>query len=124
LDFQAAIDAHIAWKRQLFAVLRSGDWGTQNLDDLALESECVAGRWILEQSLNRAGDPVLTALQTAHREFHRLAATLAHAASSHTPATECMLLEGRLQEHSDRMVEAINLLRLRGRHMDSSSLSE
>lgn len=85
------------------------------MGDLCSDSECMLGRWIQDEAENHAGSAIFAGLQVEHREFHRLASALAHRASEHLSATERMLAEGCLQEHSNRVLEALRLLKLRRR---------
>jgi len=120
LDFQEAIDAHTAWKHHFFSALKSAEAGALDTACLASDAECALGRWIREQTLQWPGDPTFAQLQLEHREFHRLASALADPVMRNASPLQHLLMEGRLQEHSARMVEAIRLLGLRGKREQSA----
>jgi len=115
VELQEAIEAHLAWKHRFFSALRSADREALNAKELRSFEACPLGRWIQGCFENQAVDLLLVKLRDDHRELHRLAAALGNPAAEAPSATQLMLMEGHLQELSERILESLRLLKLRGR---------
>lgn len=115
MDFQEAIDAHLAWKRHLYSGLRTGNWALADAENLGSETECPFGQWLQQLPEGCFSNPLFNAMRKEHSEFHRAASSLSEKLNEFPSPTERMLMEGRLQEASDRLVATLNLLKLQGK---------
>lgn len=109
-DFDAVIACHAEWKIRLRMMLESGE---PALDAADVESDvnCKLGRWLHSDGLRLAGERPYEALVIAHREFHRLAASVVRTAASGRRMEAEAILTGEYVRCSAAVVAAIVELR-------------
>ena len=82
MDFEGAINAHVAWKMKLAKYLRSVDG---SLDPALIERDdgCELGRWMKGPGLLKCGTkPSFLTLQTEHARFHKAASEIVRKANA------------------------------------------
>lgn len=94
MDFQGAINAHVAWKMKLSKYLRSADG---SLDPILIERDdgCELGRWMKGEGAVKCGNkaPFVTLL-TEHARFHKAAAEIVRKANAGLNVTDETALGG------------------------------
>lgn len=124
MEFQEAIEFHLAWKHRFFSALRSEKRNTLDPQILGSAEVCPLGQWIEGQIAEGSTDHLLAQLRIEHQEFHRLAASLVEPVLENYSPTQIMLFEGHIQELSGQIVETLGLLNLRGKDFPTTSLPE
>lgn len=78
MNFDAAIEAHVAWKIKFRVAMQSH----QQLDEatIARDNCCELGKWLHGEAVVKCAQlPAYTSCVQRHAEFHREAAQVAHA---------------------------------------------
>ncbi len=93
MDFEGAIQAHVAWKGRLLAYVNGGgealDAGVVGRDDA-----CALGKWIHSEGARYAGRLSFATVKSHHATFHRAAADVVRAAQSGDKAKALALIDG------------------------------
>lgn len=108
VSFADAIEAHLAWKRQLIDALagKPGQW--PNAGEVGKDSRCMLGQWIHGK---RYGDlPSFVELRDEHARFHGLAREIVEHARAGRKAEATRLLEGAFQRSSGEIIARIKHL--------------
>jgi len=96
MDFDAAINSHVAWKMKLSSYLSKPD---HSLDAAKIEAsdQCELGRWIAAENQKYSGLAEFAALRKEHEHFHKIAAGVVRKADAGQSVKE----ETALGAHSD-----------------------
>lgn len=111
LDIDAAVAAHLQWKRQLQARLNEGgdpllDGGPDCRDD-----RCDLGRWIHGRGRARLGTfPGFTELMAHHRLFHHVACNVVALKRAGKHADARRMMADQFESYSDRVTQDLRLL--------------
>lgn len=74
-DINAAVHAHMAWKRRIREVIDGSSTESLSPENLAMDNQCVLGKWIYEQGAKVFGnEPEYQQLRAVHAHFHVCAA--------------------------------------------------
>jgi len=82
MDFDSALDAHVAWKMKLSTYLRKPD-GSLKADDILPDNRCVLGKWIYGEGATYSTLAEYKTLQQAHTQFLAAAADVVRRADAH-----------------------------------------
>ncbi|MEQ1946736.1 MAG: CZB domain-containing protein [Bryobacteraceae bacterium] len=93
MDFDAAIQSHIAWKRKLADYLIHPN-GSLRSDEVGADDRCELGKWIYSNAAAFGPQPVYEELKSKHAEFHRCASDVVRMADSGRSISEEIALGG------------------------------
>ena len=91
MDFNKAIDAHVAWKTKLAAYLRKPD-GSISASSLEPDNLCELGKWLHGEGRALTSLPDYPGLVESHAQFHKAAAAVVRRAEQGQNVTEELLL--------------------------------
>jgi len=87
MDFDQAIAAHSAWKRNLADYFKKLD-GSLKASEIALDNKCPLGQWIHGEGSRHSKLPEYSTLKNEHARFHRVAAEVVRRADSGQSVSE------------------------------------
>ena len=78
IEIKNAIDAHLAWKKELKSIIRSGRLDTP-INIIEKDDECDFGRWLLNSNCIEKEQYTMkyNEIVVLHSEFHKLAGKIA-----------------------------------------------
>ena len=116
LDIEAAINAHLDWKRQLRAQLQPHDAAAEaalafEREPICHDDHCELGRWILGPGRLRLGAfPGFADLLAHHRMFHHVAANVLALRDAGMLADARRMLDDQFEDYSERVTQDLRLL--------------
>ena len=116
LDIEAAIKAHLDWKRQLRAQLQPHDAAAEaalafEREPICHDDRCELGRWILGPGRLRLGAfPGFADLLAHHRMFHHVAANVLALRDAGMLADARRMLDDQFEDYSERVTQDLRLL--------------
>jgi len=109
--FADAIEAHMAWKRQLVDALAGKAEQWPKVDEVGTDKRCALGQWILGTGWERYGDLAsFIELRNAHARFHGLAGEIVEHVRAGRRAEATHLLDGDFQRTSNDIIARIKRL--------------
>jgi hypothetical protein len=81
MNFQQAIEAHVAWKMKLSHYIAKPDHSL-NAATVSQDSNCELGRWLNGEGRKHAGTPEFAKLVADHAHFHAAAGDVIRKADS------------------------------------------
>ncbi len=104
-----AIEAHVAWKQRLIALIDSGDEkGMQRVGD---ETACELGRWIQQNGEVYGNLTLFQRLQDEHIAFHRYAEAVVEAVHANDLNRANEILNGEYNTMSMHIMRTMAKLR-------------
>lgn len=110
MDFQQAIDAHVAWKSKLSIYLRTPD-GSLKSADICVDNKCALGQWIYGEGSKHNANPLFQTLKNNHAQFHKAASEIVSRADRGEKVTEDIAL-GAKSEFAMISSQVVNNLRV------------
>ncbi|HKB60439.1 MAG TPA: CZB domain-containing protein [Gallionellaceae bacterium] len=105
LDFQAAVSAHQKWKTRLQACIDGTNEEKLDAEVIGRDDQCVLGKWIYGEGMATFGEgAAFKDLQSAHAEFHRVAAMVLNAVYDGRKEEAGQLLASRFSQASVRVL--------------------
>jgi PAS domain S-box-containing protein len=94
LDANQAIEAHLAWRQKLLAVINKNS-ELPNTDVVGADDKCELGRWIKKVESSFEKNPVFKEMRKAHTEFHKcVARTIIEFKNGNTNTSEMLVGSG------------------------------
>ena len=114
LDFQAAIQAHAAWKERLLAVVQGRSQERLEYATVCRDDQCALGKWIHgDGGRSHRHRPTFTELRDAHAEFHVAAGeVLKEATDGDREQAGKLLVAGKFAQNSSRVQSLLAKLML------------
>lgn len=111
LDIEAAVAAHLQWKRQLQARLADGGGQLSDAGPDCRDDRCDLGRWIHGEGRARLGTfPGFSELMAHHRLFHHVACNVMALEQAGKRADARRMLADQFESYSDRVTQDLRLL--------------
>lgn len=114
MDFDAAINAHIAWKKKLGTYLQNPDKSLKAAE-VQVDNKCDLGKWIYGEGAKHAALPEYSVLKTEHAKFHKCAASIIIQADAGKSVTEEVAL-GSKSEFSVASANVVGAIMKMRRH--------
>lgn len=112
MNFDDAINAHVAWKMKLSTYLRKPD-GSLKAQDIEPDNKCGLGQWIYGEGAKHASLPEYATLKNEHACFHKAAADVVRKADSGKSTSEETALGSStpFAKHSQAVIAAIMVMK-------------